>query len=733
MKLICPDCGKQYESGKFCQECGAKLQEVVPELVCPSCGFRAKSGKFCPECGTKLTEQCATPIAEVNNVPEERKFNEKDERFAKYYDKKGFPRTIPQEERAIAIEELTLFAEQGIAEAKMLLGNMLFAKNPERGIKLLKEAEESGDKLAYYLMAIGYIFGLNGIIKQNHSEAEKRLLECYQEFEDEGTAGMLAELYAFSEEKYDYQKAVDYANIAAEDDDINGYSTLGFLYLNGKGVEKNVELALENYKMAAAFGDEGAMNQIGFIFMGSEDFEANPEQSFYWFNEAAKKGHDFGLFNLGYCYQNGFGVERDMAKAAECFKKAAELGHIDAMYQLGSYYQNFLIDTDKAKMWYQKAAESGHAESLNCLGVIYSDMGDFKEAVKCFKKAVEQEAPMAYLNLATCYRDGTGIKRNLQKAEELFAKAAEHGVEDASELKKEVVASQEDELIYKANKYFNKYQYQQAVAIYEELAKKGNPRAQGNYGICILNGFGIKQNIKKGLEYLELSSNQQYAWSCLKLAEMYLGIELNNGKSVPINIEKAKGYISMAEEYGADVEDVTQLLKNVLISGKISNVKEFPNIKSNDKLGVGFELKLVVNYMVSRKLNFSVYCQDDYVTCQDYYNWEKSKDADYNVLYAPGNPDCSNGICIWSEIYYPENDETICDDFRFFISYSQILDSIGYKKSTDSYLGKIFLVAWDQTDENNPHILCIKELKYAFTCKKKLFSSDEYSFMLLKR
>ena len=38
MKLVCPDCGKQYETGKFCLECGAKLQEVAPELVCPSCG-----------------------------------------------------------------------------------------------------------------------------------------------------------------------------------------------------------------------------------------------------------------------------------------------------------------------------------------------------------------------------------------------------------------------------------------------------------------------------------------------------------------------------------------------------------------------------------------------------------------------------------------------------------------------------------------------------------------------
>lgn len=56
MKYICPDCGKQYESGMFCQECGTKLQETAPELVCPFCGYKSTTGKFCPECGSKLKE-----------------------------------------------------------------------------------------------------------------------------------------------------------------------------------------------------------------------------------------------------------------------------------------------------------------------------------------------------------------------------------------------------------------------------------------------------------------------------------------------------------------------------------------------------------------------------------------------------------------------------------------------------------------------------------------------------
>lgn len=440
MKLICPDCGKQYESGKFCQECGTKLQEVVPELVCPSCGYKAKSGKFCPECGTKLTEESCAPITKKNEEIVERKFNEKDERFAKYYDTKGFPRiTLPQEERAIVIEELTPFAAQNIAEAKMLLGGVLM-NDPDRdnvikGASLLKEAEDAGDKFAYYFISLSYYYGWEPIVEQNHDEAEKRMLECYKDYGDGETAGLLAELYALSEKKCDYKKALEYATIAAEDDDKGGYAVLGALYLNGWGIEKNMELALENYKMAAALGDETSMNQIGFIFMGSENIEANPEQSFFWFNEAAQKGSDVGLYNLGWCYQNGFGIEKDVEKAAEYFKKAAELDYADAMFELGDYYQSILFDLDKSKAWYLKAAEMGHADAQNKLSVLYADdiEPNYDEAIKWCKKAMEQNNPWAYRNYAMLLWNGNGVKEDKNEAIKMMQKAIALGHPDAEQ------------------------------------------------------------------------------------------------------------------------------------------------------------------------------------------------------------------------------------------------------------------------------------------------------------
>lgn len=438
MKLICPDCGTQYDSGKFCQECGAKLQEVTPELVCPSCGYKAKSGKFCPECGTKLAEQI--PVSQAPAVPEtqQRTFNERDSRFAKYYNKKGFPRAIPQEERAVVKEELAPYASQGIAEAKMLLGFILLEESKEnkeqdaflKSESLIKEADEAGDKFAYYLVGMLY---LSKGEAEKIDEGEKRMLKYYEEYQNGDSAQVLAELYAYCEAKIDYQKAFEYATIAANDDEASGYQVLGALYLYGLGVEKNLEKAEENYIQAAALGDELSMNQIGYMYSGEEGGEEKPDQAFYWFKEASKKGNDAGMYNLGCCYRDGFGVEADDETAAEWFKKSADLGNVSAMKDLGEYYQEVLIDTNKAKMWYTKAAEAGDAEAQNKIGVFYANEENYSEAIKWYQKAMEQKNAWATRNYALCLFNGDGCDVDTARAVDMIQEAISLGLSKAEE------------------------------------------------------------------------------------------------------------------------------------------------------------------------------------------------------------------------------------------------------------------------------------------------------------
>ena len=49
----CPECGHTGNTGKFCEECGAKKPEKDDGTwTCPECGHEGNTGKFCEECGT---------------------------------------------------------------------------------------------------------------------------------------------------------------------------------------------------------------------------------------------------------------------------------------------------------------------------------------------------------------------------------------------------------------------------------------------------------------------------------------------------------------------------------------------------------------------------------------------------------------------------------------------------------------------------------------------------------
>lgn len=63
--LTCPKCGALLQNNaRFCAECGEKVV-LNNEIVCPNCGKKVLKGKFCPECGCKLETVCKKCGAEL--------------------------------------------------------------------------------------------------------------------------------------------------------------------------------------------------------------------------------------------------------------------------------------------------------------------------------------------------------------------------------------------------------------------------------------------------------------------------------------------------------------------------------------------------------------------------------------------------------------------------------------------------------------------------------------------
>lgn len=727
MKLVCRQCGTHYEKGKFCLECGSPLEEIQVQkvLYCANCQMVVESGKFCPECGTKLEEHevevptstnsisHSEPIVETETVSKNTSIVDEDIEaiLSKYRDEYGDMRTLNTEEYAVAAEELQKCVDKGNVEAMCFLAGIYMdghgvPKDETVAYNLLRKAEDLGSEYAKVFMGIFYILGI--IVQQNTDEALNRLTTGYEKLQIPSIAGNLAYFYY---NMGDYKAALKYATEAAEKNDKTGLMVLGSCYLNGNEVSKNEEKAFEYYIQAAAMGEEVSLNQIGWMYMNGVGVEEDPSQAYFWFNESAQKGDDTGMYNLACCYRDGYGVEQDSEKAAEWYKKAAEAGYIDAMLALGQYYQEHMIDFDKAEKWLLKAAEAGSAEAMNMLGVFYSDtMCDDTSAVKWYKKAVELDQPNAFRNLALCYRDGRGVKKNEKKAEELLKKANELGIEDAKDIQENMIADQEDERIDKANEAFEAKDYKNALSVYKELAEKGNVRAIANYGHCLVNGWGIKQNMKEGVNWLTKAAEQGSAWACMRLAEVYLGFEYEK-KQFAADAKKAKDYIDLARKNGADDSELSNLVKMTTPAAKISKVKYIANCKQSNNLGVEFTFDLNVDGMLGNKVNISVA--------------DTNKYTHKSVLNKPCKRIQDPSVCVWCEHVKPKYASTIWNPYKVFIPYYLLSELKNYNNT-------LVITIWNQS-EKQPAKLASIELPYELTHTKHLLRADEWKFVLLSK
>lgn len=119
----------------------------------------------------------------------------------------------------------------------------------------------------------------------------------------------------------DKQRAFALNAEAAESGHHDAVLAMGWFYLNGEGVDKDIERAKKWYRRSARQGDRRAMFSLGQIACLERDF---PE-ALIWFKRAAEAGHARSLYWLGKQYWRGRGVVADRKQAVRLFQRAARL------------------------------------------------------------------------------------------------------------------------------------------------------------------------------------------------------------------------------------------------------------------------------------------------------------------------------------------------------------------------------------------------------------------------
>lgn len=142
---------------------------------------------------------------------------------------------------------------------------------------------------------------------------------------------------------------------------------IGWMYHLGRGVDKNIQKAVEWYRKAAKQGNSFAQVNLGILHANGDGVEKDYGEAVKWYRKAVEKWNADGQNNLGWMYANGLGVTKDESKAVELYLMSANQGNVLAMENLASMYEGgkgVPRDTVEAAKWRRAATEAKNQQNI---------------------------------------------------------------------------------------------------------------------------------------------------------------------------------------------------------------------------------------------------------------------------------------------------------------------------------------------------------------------------------
>ena len=166
--------------------------------------------------------------------------------------------------------------------------------------------------------------------------------------------------------KGEYEEAVKWYRKAADLGLAKSQNTLGVMYTDGKGVDKDYVEAVRWYRKAAEQGQDWGEYNLGVRYEYGEGVEVDYGEALRWYLKAADQYLPDAQNRIGMMYYNGHGVEKDYGEAVKWFKLAANNDFKTAQYNAGFMYEygyGVTKNIETAKSWYRKAAANGHEDA----------------------------------------------------------------------------------------------------------------------------------------------------------------------------------------------------------------------------------------------------------------------------------------------------------------------------------------------------------------------------------
>ncbi|UXM96327.1 sel1 repeat family protein [Bartonella sp. HY329] len=249
-----------------------------------------------------------------------------------------------------------------------------------------------------------------------------------------------------------FKRAFELAQKRADIGDPTAMTLIGMLYMEGRVLEKNSEIAADWFKRAADLGDPHAALYYGVNLFNSSTTEEGKETGVTYLKKAA----DAGIPRANYYYAQilmNLAPEKDKLDIGLVwYLKGAIKGDAYSLYSAAEILavgsEKVKPDEYAARALLESAANIGHvAAQLELANWMIDGRGgpiDQKGAFTLVKLVAVNNVPVAQVNLARFYFNGVGTEKNpvMGASWYLLAQQGNQGATDLDELMKKLSPEQ---------------------------------------------------------------------------------------------------------------------------------------------------------------------------------------------------------------------------------------------------------------------------------------------------
>ena len=268
-----------------------------------------------------------------------------------------------------------------------------------------------------------------------------------------------------------YQEMIELITELANSGNSSAMGRLARAYREGKGVDKDLNLAAEWMRKAANSGVSWAKWEY-FGILKSINTPDSLNQMVEYAQKESDKGNLELRARLARLYRDGIGVEKNLTVAAELMKSCAD-----------SNKPNF--------------AKYEYYDILKSLGTVEA----YNEMISVGMRYAVEGDPEFQGRIAVAYRDGLGVKKDLNRAAEWMEKASKNESWAVNDL---------FDILVKINTSESK---KKAFETIKPLAEKGNGSAMGRLGRAYRKGIGTEADLNKSIEWYQKAAAKNVRWA----------------------------------------------------------------------------------------------------------------------------------------------------------------------------------------------------------------------------